>query len=951
MRDYAKGKVISEIKECAEYKVIEVPPFADDQIINLVRNNNGIQNDECLSRIVQIAEGNARIAMLAGKIAKETNRMDSIRDLSQLYEDYYGKALETNGIKENREELICMGIAAVLSPFSMTKTEAVYLLLQKAGVTKETFAVTMQELHKKEFVEIHFNDIVRFSEQCLNNYVLKLVFIDEQYVQIRDLVRCCFNLCKGKIIDAINKMLTLYQVEEVRTTIENELRELWKEYERADEQDFHEYVKAFFRINPIDTLVYIQERISRMEATYDRPSHAVIEKEKNHINIDDDYLEILGGFADSENLDTALDLVFRYYLKRPDRLAQFYHLITSKYGIQKYSAVNKYYTQNLLIDKFWEYSDNWNNEHIVNLFLEVAPVLLKTDHSYSEPGRKSTYNFYRISLSCSHSLMKYRNRLWDTLVCIAKNENNRELLASLFSDYPGHYDNNGRVIINAEANKSVTVAAKVLSSDNVKHCIWAARLKRRVRKTDRKAMAKLKPLIHSKLYQVYRMLSGSEDGYLISDRMDRRERKVRQYIHKHGVTGMITLINAVKQIDGQCENDWSMRAGIEIAFDELKKDGAEYVRAIEYYTNMGTPLQASVQKLVLYLYEVIDIHSIKRLIFQRDYLNKRDWQYAYFAVMPKEQITSIQAKDLIVFFDEQERWDVTNYSYRDISIIEKYCDVAEGLFIYVTEMIVEKTLENRPMLAWYFSPMLQDRKNEASRIVDHFGDRADLLETVYMNALRYGHYIDYDGHILVEIVKRYPQIIHPFADYVGELADNNNESHAKLQVFALYALENANDLLDNILSVFEKTKRYYQIREFIKMMIMPEQGKEDTVTEQDSWIKHIIDSHKDDERYMLLLFEPVSYLNNERRIEYIKYFLERNSDYEIFCQFPLVPYSYSWTGSAVPVYAKQRDFLMELIPHLTGIRYLRHRQLVEKKIESLEQDIQNEQIHDILEKV
>lgn len=951
VRDYAKGRVISEIKECAEYRVIEIPPFADEQIISLVRDNYGIQNDECLSRIVHIAEGNARIAMLAGKIAKETNRMDSISDLSQLYEDYYGKALKTNGIRDNREELICMGIAAVLSPFSMTKTNAIDLLLQGAGITKETFAETMQELHKKEFVEIHFNDIVRFSEQCLNNYILKLVFIDEQYIHIRDLVRCCFGLCRGKIIDAINTMLALYQVKEVRDTIENELRELWNEYEMGDEQAFHEYVKAFFRINPTGALLYIQNQIDSMETTCDRPSHDVIEKEKNHKNIDDDYLEILGGFADSEGLDTALDIMFLYYLKRPDRMVRFYHLITSKYGIQMYSVRNKYYTQMLLIDKFCEYSDDWNNEHIVNLFLEIAPVLLKTEHSYSEPGRKSTYNFYTISLPCSHSLMKYRNRLWDALTCIAKNGYNRELLASLFSNYPGHYDNKGRVIINAEANKSVAVAAEVLSPENVKHCVWAARLKRRIRKTDKAAMSKLKPLIHSKLYQVYRMLSGTEEGYLFSKRMDRREQRVRQYIQKHALAGMMNLINVGKQIDGQCENDWSMRAGMEIAFDELKKNGMEYVQAIEYYMTMGAPLHVSIQRLVFDLYEVTDLHSIKDLIFLKDYPNKQDWQYAYFAEMPKKMITPVQAKELMEFFNEQEHWNETNCSYRNVSIVEKYCDVAEGLFVHATEMIVEKTLGNRPMLAWYYSPMFQDRENEVPKIINLFGERVDLLEMVFMTALRYGHSIDYDGHILMEIIKRYPQLIHPYAEYVGELADRNNESHVMSQVFALYALENANDLLDIILSVFMKTKRYYQIREFIKMMISPEQSKEDLVSKQDSWIKHIIQSHKDDTAYMAHLFEPISYLDNGKRIEYIKYFMERNSDYEMFTHIPLVPYSYSWTGSAVPVYAKQRDFLMELLPHLTGIRYLRHKQLVEKIIESLEKDIQNEQIQDILEKV
>lgn len=85
VRDYAVSKVKSDISGIIRYETIPVTPFSDDEITELVKNNYGIQNPNYLERIVQIAEGNARIAMLAGKIACDANRLDAISDVSALY--------------------------------------------------------------------------------------------------------------------------------------------------------------------------------------------------------------------------------------------------------------------------------------------------------------------------------------------------------------------------------------------------------------------------------------------------------------------------------------------------------------------------------------------------------------------------------------------------------------------------------------------------------------------------------------------------------------------------------------------------------------------------------------------------------------------------------------------------------------------------------------------------
>ena len=81
VRDYAIDKVRASINSITKYEIIGVKPLTDEEIKTLLREALGILNDSYLNRIVRIADGNARMAILAGKIAKESNKLESIRKL------------------------------------------------------------------------------------------------------------------------------------------------------------------------------------------------------------------------------------------------------------------------------------------------------------------------------------------------------------------------------------------------------------------------------------------------------------------------------------------------------------------------------------------------------------------------------------------------------------------------------------------------------------------------------------------------------------------------------------------------------------------------------------------------------------------------------------------------------------------------------------------------------
>jgi CheY-like chemotaxis protein len=88
VRDYALDK-IKEICQPVGCDEIVIVPFSDEEIKNFLQAEFEIHNHRYLDRIVDIAQGNPRLAVMAAQVAKDSNTLKSIRDVSELYDQYY----------------------------------------------------------------------------------------------------------------------------------------------------------------------------------------------------------------------------------------------------------------------------------------------------------------------------------------------------------------------------------------------------------------------------------------------------------------------------------------------------------------------------------------------------------------------------------------------------------------------------------------------------------------------------------------------------------------------------------------------------------------------------------------------------------------------------------------------------------------------------------------------
>ena len=359
VRNYALQSVITELKPIINIKVQTISMMKDDEIEELIKDEFSITNQFYLDRITKIAEGNARIAFWAGKIAIDTDSLEAINDVTDIYSSFYGKYL--SNIKNADKKLFsAAAVAAFIGAIHLDNLNELIDVISLCNLTVEEFKEALFKLHKEEIINIYKEKAVRFADQCLSNYLLFYVFIKEKWIKLSDMIRYSFKVNKTQTITSINVITTLFINHENQDYLFSEVKELWNELSEKDPIFFWEYVKVFYRANPTEALLLVKDKIENTPQANTAVEDLKIDDRNNSVN--DDILEILSGFSNTNDLSTALDLYFLYYEKRPDLIDQFYYLDALKYYFNKQykqSPLNPY-TQVSLMFKVYSDSDIWS---------------------------------------------------------------------------------------------------------------------------------------------------------------------------------------------------------------------------------------------------------------------------------------------------------------------------------------------------------------------------------------------------------------------------------------------------------------------------------------------------------------------------------------------------------------------------------------------------------------
>ena len=175
--------------------------------------------------------------------------------------------------------------------------------------------------------------------------------------------------------------------------------------------------------------------------------------------------------------------------------------------------------------------------------------------------------------------------------------------------------------------------------------------------------------------------------------------------------------------------------------------------------------------------------------------------------------------------------------------------------------------------------------------------------------------VDFDGKYLVELCLVRKEYAWEYIRTVLDAKPNFiHEEHEKLH--AIYEHPEFADIIDSVLEECQKRPLFfYDYHDLIKAFVYV---PDDIKAKSDAWIRRFITKHNSDHNRMWFLFDVLAELPDDGKIEYISYLVNLNNDPALFREIPLTPSSYSWSGSAVPLYSGWRDYLEKLRSHFTA---------------------------------
>ena len=953
VRDYARRQVVKQILEVEKPEILKVGLLKDEEIRKLIEAVFGITNHIYSDRIVTIAEGNARLAMLAGKVAAETERLDSIRDATELYEHYYGKQIEV--IMNSETGLASAGIMAFFQVLRLDKLEHLQPVFTAINLTESQFISDLKQFHTLELVDLCHDKAAKISDQSFSNYLIKCAFVDKKIIPLSQMVKDCFFINKEKTISACNILLNVFSDKVVQDYIEEQVNIVW-DCLRTDANSFFPFFKAFYMIRPTETLVLLNELID-LESPHKFDVRSItFKKTESEKNINDDIISILCGFKIHSQLPEAIELLLLYYQKRPDLFEQIYSALVSQFGVDKDALRLGYFTQKTVVERLCAAVESNPTDELLVLFVRVAEQFLKLSFSRTEGGRHNTFTFYTVPLALHETVLEYRKMLLQQVYQIYESGKCHEEIESLLMDYcKGYGDGEDYEIVKHELSFVLSFFA-LFSPENLYHCVTAEHIKKIAKRAEYDYGNSLEPFLKSRKYEIYNVLNTDRSEMFHMDyqeyenwHKDQVEKMVRQY----GLQEFQYLLQVCKECLETVDREGRLLCfGVECVVEVFSENQELYINAVNEYLNADTPYDIHTYGILRNLFEMMSAEEVKALIESHDFSQKNTWLWAFYAELPAKQISAAWADDFLMYLESVPR-HIRSSPYRPLDEMEKFECVDKDIILKASRVITSHYEESPFVFSLYFFLMMNPCRTEAGKVIAKYKNDIPLLEEIYLKCIAYSTHEDYDGHFLAEIILNDPSFLYCYLDKILEktlhLYGSHDEWVSRLEfIWTDDAFSSYMDLISDY--VFEKTERKHWIySSIVGQLLLHKNGETDVAERQEQWIQNTIEKYCMDQQHMYGLFSAIDEHSTNRRRNALEKFLKLNSDYALFEKLPLEASSWGGWGSMIPYMQERITYLISLMPLLSSVKYLKHKQKIEHDIEIWKSRIKSEEIQELLE--
>lgn len=960
VRDYARDSVITQASEFTDVQEQTIQPLTDEQVKDLVVQLFNIINGNYQQRIQEISGGNARLVMMASRIAVETNQIESIQNVASLYDDYFG---QNENIKEVVEDEKLMTAACAISLFRTIDklNESQMERLQNSfSLSSEAFWGYVEVLHKKELVDLYENEVVKISDQVLSTYLFYLSVFDKKTLSLAMIVKDFFPELKKNIFDTLNPVISAFDQKKIVSEIESQIKPIYKEISNSgDSHRSIRFLNSFWFALPTEALTFANSLISDMPNIDESWENEVFEAAKTEV---DEYslVSLLSSFRTHyvPNFEISFELLLKYLSKNKESLSVVIKTFTNRYNFQPDDFRYGFYVQAHIIDTLIDRSENGNSHLFSRLFMVLAKLFLQVEHTETRWDSGNTITTITFRLSPNEHLTPIRQKILKNLATLMQLPSYEQLALEVFQELISNLRYNGKEMAEADLPYITDYFIPLLIPDNTSHCLIMQDLCEHLDTLEIAYPSKWQDEFNNSTIKLSDLLLEDRHERLI---LDMGSEEYNQYRHQcfvdyfSGITGeqfsqfmnqCVSLHNAISS-RGQGP---SLTDGIAMCLKAIAENHPEQIKEIvSTYIDYDNTFNVNPSRLMPTLFNALTSAEVWELINAKTYRRKKMWRSSYFASLPEESINKNQVKSFLQHLNETPSNELPHW----LDFLTKYCTVDNDIYAKVVKLLVEKSKTDKNYATPLHYLFAQDLES-FDKWFNIFKSDTQLMFDAYLAIYKLERYWDDEGKALDILTQKDTSFINIMVDCIYE-NESYPHQHTNMPSFDfLWERKNFVDALEQYSKcVFLKEKNYCGLTSNIfSTLFLKEKrktkGRELTYKQQE-FLKHSIINNVNNVKYTCFIFSAANNMSEDFKGELLKLFFIHNKNLEDFQKVENVLTATVWSGSKIPILEREKNLLISLLPSLNSIDLLEHKAYVEEQIEKKIKSIDAEKKWDYLE--
>lgn len=767
VRDYALNDII---KECIELEHAEIilKKFNDEEITQLISSDSfQILNTKYQKRIIQLADGNARLAVMCSRLAIE-KQLDFLQgDVSDLYDSYFQTFIRDFDLFSNKILIKTLGIISFFFTVERNSKQFVEKILKDFEIDYHDFQEAIEELHKKELVEIQYN-YVRVSEQVMSTYFFYKIFIKDKILSFKILLINYFENWKYRFRDTIIPANNSFGYENVFSQINFDL-DFYLNNVYKDEKKVLSFFEIFWFYKRDETILYFYEKINKLpeyiNPTYDSKyeTNDFVYKKDLTLNHITDFFSFF-----SENYISAIELSFEYVRKNPNSLPELIRRIREMTIFEDddylYDFKRQYELFNFLTKRF-----NENEPHYIEAYFALSITFLSHSFHIFKGGRNNTFTHYDYPLPLTENVKKIREQIWQTL--IENFERYPERIINIFKTYRSNFGKTIEEVLVYDLGFILNFIDNKLDYNNFSHCYYVQDL---INWLDNETLKdrsyrRFKTIFTNDEYKAFRKLDwnsyrGKQDYEFENDDEFRRlkEKDIREFFVFKNVMEFQILHKTIKNtllLEGN--NSWGLQEALNVIFEEnfIQNEKIGFKLMDSFFKNYPLGINPLHRPIKLIATSENYYLEFWKLIKNWDHSDKLFWQLTFLEYLNEKKINTYFLNDLIEI----------------ISSIDKRCYLVFESFLKF-EKLDENILEKILIIV-----INKNKKNDIGIKLEHrffekysikFKDNLDIVFDAYLYEDSKNNHFDYERKGLKSIIALNQNYI---IEYV-KILFNNHES-------------------------------------------------------------------------------------------------------------------------------------------------------------------------------